>query len=272
MAGKNIQFSTGSLFTTWLLVAILILCLPPEHTGKAVFFFQKTCGPALEWSRKVQLSILPTPATEQTATQAEYDHLKKDFNNMHAELLQLHREYETLTQMRSDLPQPFSDNLQLARVAGSLGNLSHKIMINKGDDANIKAGQYVLSAGKNNIVGIVEETRGQLSRVRLLTDAGQKIPVQIRRVGVAKDIGGLMVGSGKTTCRISNIDVQRDVQVGDLVFARSHPGLLNTPVIIGEVSNAVPDEKHPLLWDITVKPVEDLTRLDTVAVIVVEDF
>ena len=271
MAGKHFQLSTGSLFLTWLIAAIVVLLLPASVTDKAPLSFYKVFMPVLGLGQKSKLAVTETQTNQDAITQAEYDKLWKNFQNTHAQLLQLHQEYELLSQIKSGLPQPFSE-LVLARVTNSVNSFSHEIIINKGEENGVKVGQYVLSAGQNNIVGIIDQTGKQLAKVRLLTDAGQKIPVQIIREGQSTGIGGLMLGDGKMGCKIANIQGARRVDVGDAVFARVHPGLLNAPVIIGTVSEVKPDEKHPLLWDISVKPVEDMSRLQDVAVIVVEDF
>lgn len=271
MAGRNFHLSTGSLFFTWLIAGIVILLLPPSVTGQAHFLFQKTFRPVLQLGRQIQLSAISKHSDNGEITQEEYDKLWKSYKNLHAQLLQLHEDYETLAEIRSALPTPFSE-LVLARVTGSVNSFSHKVIINKGTDAGVKPGQYVLSAGQNSIIGIVDETAKQLAKVLLLTDSKQKIPVQIRREGEMQDVGGLMVGDGKTGCRIANIKEKQGVKVGDAVFARVHPGLLNAPVVIGKVVEVRPDDKHPLLLDITVQPIEDMGRLNDVAVIVVEDF
>ena len=43
-------------------------------------------------------------------------------------------------------------------------------------------------------------------------------------------------------------------------------------MVIGEVSRVRPDDEHPLLWDITVKPIDDAYTQTVVAVIVPADF
>ena len=273
MAGRHFQLSTGSLFLTWLIAAVVILLLPSGVTDRGHLVFHRLFRPILESQHDLQLDVTGPGETAAGITQAQYNTLKKDFSDLHAQLLALHDEYEQVTRIRSGLPVIFKDALVPARVTGSGDSLSHEIIIDKGTDAAIAVGNYVLSAGKNSIVGIVAETGLHLSRVLLLTDARQKIAVQIQRPGETTDnIPGLMVGSGKLACTISNIETGRDVRVGDSVLGRSHPGLLNVPLVVGEVAAVRPDDKHPLLWDITVRPVDDLTRLDNVAVIIIEDF
>jgi hypothetical protein len=45
-------------------------------------------------------------------------------------------------------------------------------------------------------------------------------------------------------------------------------GFLETPKVIGEISEVKRDENTPLLWDITVSPIRDAGTLSDVAVIV----
>ncbi|MBC8378433.1 MAG: rod shape-determining protein MreC [Planctomycetes bacterium] len=271
MAGRNFHLSNGSLFFTWLIAGILFLILPQTLTSRINFLFQKTFSPLLQLGRQVQLHTFSADTGNQEAvSKAEYDNLRKKYQNMHAQLMQLHQDYETLSQIRSGLPQPFS-KLILARVANRVGGFSHEIIINKGHDAGLTKGQYVLSAGHNSIVGVVSDTAESLARVRLLTDSSQSIEIRIRREGTTMDIDWLMTGDGKDGCKISRIPKKNDIRVGDTVFAAARPGFLNVPVIIGEVVDVRPDEQHPLLWDIRVEPVENMKELDDIAVIVTEE-
>ena len=109
-----------------------------------------------------------------------------------------------------------------------------------------------------------------MSRVRLLTDANQQIEVRIRRDGTTVDIPAMMTGNGKDGCIISLVEREKDVRPGDAVYAAPRPGLLDTPVIIGQVTSVMPDEESPLLWKIFVQPTEIPATLKTVAVVVPE--
>ena len=272
MAGRNFHLSNGSLFFTWLIAGILFLILPQTLTSRINFLFHKTFSPLLQLGRQAQLNTFSTdPGHQEVVSKTEYDTLRKTYSNLHAQLMQLHQDYETLSQIRSGLPQPFS-RLILARVANRVGGFSHEIIINKGKDAGVKPGQYVLSAGHDSIVGVVSDTAESLARVRLLTDSSQSIEIRIRREGTDMDIDWLMTGDGKDGCRISRIPKKNNIRVGDTVFAAARPGLLNVPIIIGDVVDVRPDEQHPLLWDIRVEPVENMNQLDDIAVIAAEEF
>jgi cell shape-determining protein MreC len=271
MTGRHIHFSNASLFFSFLTAGLILLLLPQRVTSKISFLFYTTFEKVLRVGRDVQLDALRLhPGQEEAVSRSDYEKLWKSYKNLHAQQMVLHQNYESLSQLRTALPQLYS-GLALAQVTGTAGSYSHEIIINQGSTASIRPSQYVLSEQTNCIIGIVEETSEQAATVRLLTDSGQSIEVRICREGTDKDIGAMMFGSSQGMCRISMVDRQQDVREGDTVYAAARPGILEVPIVIGEVVSVQPDELHPLLWDITVLPAEDMTRLDKVAVIVADE-
>ena len=119
---------------------------------------------------------------------------------------------------------------------------------------------------------MILECSERYAKMRVLTDSQQSIEIRIVNEIEERDTPGLMVGDGKTACKIKMIKREKKIQSGDVVFAAARPGYLNIPVVVGEVSEVVPDDEEPLLWDITVHPAADMTRLNDVAVIVIQDF
>ena len=80
----------------------------------------------------------------------------------------------------------------------------------------------------------------------------------------------LMVVDGKDGCKIPLVSREYDVRVGDAVFAAPQQGLLDSPMVIGEVAAVKPDEKEPLLWDITIRPLFDRESLNRVGIVVMK--
>jgi cell shape-determining protein MreC len=268
MAGRHFHLSNGALFALLLCAGFVLLLLPRSLTQKINFLFRESFAPALRIGRQFQVknAAMPGP-NEQTVSREEHNKLWKNYKNLHAQLLKLQNNYETVTRIRSGLPR-FYGGLTVAEVTGAGTGLSHELLINKGAVDGIRPGSYVMSPGQNSIIGVVRETSEQMTRVRLLTDANQSIEIRIRRDGTEQDIGALMIGNGKRGCTVSMVERQKDVRAGDAVYAAARPGTLDIPMIIGEVSEVQPDEESPLLWKIAVQPAENAFTLKTVVVIV----
>jgi rod shape-determining protein MreC len=270
MAARNFHLSNASLLTSFFIFAVVLQFLPKEYTSPVNNMFFDLFNPLLKIGRDVQMDVVRLrPGQEDAVNRADYERLWKVYKNTHAQLLKLHEDYEQIANIRSALPRFFSGLVQ-AHVTSTPSSFSHEIIINKGTDSFVQTGQLVLSAQRNSVIGVVRETAEQMARVRLLTDSNQGIEVRIRREGSDKNIGAMMFGTGRITCKINMIEREQDIRAGDTVYAAPQPGKLDIPIVIGEIIDVQADELHPLLWDITVQPVEDMTRLDTVAVIVTD--
>jgi len=77
-----------------------------------------------------------------------------------------------------------------------------------------------------------------------------------------------MHGTGQNSAAIPNISIKHKVAKGDRVYARKKTGFLDSPIIIGTVSQCEPDNEKPLLWNITVQPACSLDDLMHVYVLV----
>lgn len=270
MAARHFHFSNASLLTSFIIFALVLQFVPDKYTSSINNMFVDMFNPLLKIGRDIQMdAVRLRPGQEEAVSRDDYERLWKVYKNLHAQLLDLHANYEEVTKIRSSLPQFFS-GMVLAHVTAAPGSFAHEVIINKGSNALIEPGQYVLSGQQNSIIGVVREAAEQMARVRLLTDENQSIEIRIRREGSDKDIGAMMFGTGKTLCKIGMIEREQDIRAGDTVYAAPQPGKLDIPIVIGEVIEVRPDDLHPLLWDITVQPVEDMTRIDSVAVIVTD--
>lgn len=251
-------------------IGVVLLLLPRSVTQKMNFLFAETFQPLIHIGRQFQLKNAAMPGQDELyVSREQHNKLWKDYKNLHAQLLVLQANYETLARIRSGLPN-FYSGLRLAEVTGQGSGLNQELLINKGAGDGVQPGNYVMSAEQNSLVGIVRETSDQMARVRLLTDANQSIEVRIRRDGTDLDVGALMFGNGKRACTIAMVEREKGVQTGDAVYAAAHPGQLDIPIILGQVSEVKPDEGSPLLLKIVVQPAENAFALKTVAIIVPE--
>ena len=272
MAGRNIHFSNASVFFSFLVAGLILFFLPRPLTSKASLFFHETFQPILQIGRQGRMDTGRLEANpEDVVSGSKYRQLWKDYKNLHAQLLILHEEYERLANIRSGLPQLSAEGLLMAKITGTSSNYSRELMINKGSDASVRPGQFVLSEQQDAVVGVVSESFETVARVRLITDTMQTLEIHIRRDGTDKDTRAMMIGNGTNTCSISMIDRQRDIREGDTVYAAAVPDKLNVPLVVGEITGVHPDDQHPLLWKITVRPAEDMSRLNNVAIIVADE-
>jgi len=272
MAGRNIHFSNASIFSSFLVAGLVLFFLPKSLTSKVSLFFHDTFQPVLQIGRagRMDTERLQTNS-EEFVNRSDYTRLWKSYKNLYAQLLSLHEEYERLSNIRSGLPQLSAEGLVLAKITGTVSNYSHELIINKGSEAFVRPGQFVLSEQKDAVVGVVSEVSEMAAKIRLITDTMQTLEVHIRRNGTDTDIRAMMIGNGTDTCSISMIDRQRDIREGDTIYAATVPDKLNIPLVVGEITRVRADDQHPLLWKITVRPAEDMSRLNNVAIIIADE-
>ena len=272
MAGRNIHFSNANIFFSFLVAGIVLFFVPNHLTSKASLIFHETFRSILQIGRDDRTDTKRShPDSKDVFTRDEYTQLWKSRNNLRAQLLILHEEYERMANIRSGLPQLSAEGLVLARITGTGSNYNRELVIDKGSEAFVRTGQFVLSEQNDAIIGTVSEVSETAAKVRLITDTMQTIKVHIRRDGTDTDIRAMMIGNGTDTCSISMIDRERDIRQGDTVYAAAVPGKLNVPLVVGEIISVRPDDQHPLLWKITVRPAEDMSHLNNVAVIVADE-
>ncbi len=139
----------------------------------------------------------------------------------------------------------------------SIDEIRSELIINRGADDGLVKGQFVLY--DNSIIGTISDVDGRSAKVRLFTDPSSKM---------AAKIGGsdsLMQGSGGNLARISM--AKHEAKVGSEVMAGKKAGFLDIPMIIGKVVRCE-HNAEPLLWDITVEPVSNIQKVESIHVII----
>ncbi len=271
MLHKQLNISRGTLFTTLLIVAIVFQIIPRAHTERLNNLFSKVFTPVLDVGPRGLDIFRPADDAEDSVSTSKYNELWKVCQNTKAELLEMQRKYKVLSDVRSELPKPVPP-LVLAKVgrsSSSIDGSGHTIRINAGTSSGIQTGQYVLDTSQTSVVGSISDVSETTATVRLLTDAGHIIMVGIRREGRDDYIERQMTGDGRDGCKIGLVPRKEyDVRVGDTVYASAKRGLLDTPIVIGEVALVKPDQNTPDLWDIRVRPIFEPARLTELAVIV----
>jgi len=147
-------------------------------------------------------------------------------------------------------------------ITASIGGARSELIVNRGENDGLSQGQFVL--GDNSIIGAISDVSSRTARVKLFTDPASKIAVRIGKLNIDR----LMQGSGNDSAKILLLSTKHKVNVGDQVLTRKKPGFLDAAMIIGTVARCRWDNQNPSLWDITVKPVCDIERLNSVTVII----
>ena len=269
MSRKPINVSRGTTFSVLLAFGLLLLLLPQSFTSRLNFLFAKIFSPVLSAGRASPANFSPSSSTEDFIGRGEYEELWKAYENLHADLMTLHSDYEKLANFRKGLPKP-GPGLVLSRVTNvAIGPFDRKLFIDKGSLDGLQSGEYVTCENRNSIIGTISELSESAATVRLLTDPRHKMEVGIWRTGKkAFIVKGQLEGSGKGLAKIPLISRDYDIRQGDIVYASAVAGRLETPRVIGEVFQIKEDDYEPLMWDITVKPITDYAMLTHVAVII----
>lgn len=263
MARNKIKLSSGVIFVVLLIGANVLLLLPQEHTKKINYFFVRITSPL------VNLIPRSLPEDDETVSKNEYNELLRSYENLQGRFQHVIEINNKVSGIRQRLPMPGP-----AIVIANISKMPHggqrsEIVINKGSFDKLRKGQYVLSAEDGSVIGVISELSKYMSRVKLLTDAKQHIVISIRREGVWL-INGQMNGNNQMQGKIPYIETSVDIRVNDSVFAELNPGYLETPLIIGTITEIKEDDRKPLLWDITVSPIDNVKSLTDVAVVVID--
>lgn len=200
--------------------------------------------------------------------------LKQDFSqkerqyqnyiiNLEEELRQKNETIHQLTGLRTRFRGLEGAKLVPADIiTSSVEGPRSELIINRGSEDGLGKGFFVI--GDNSVIGTITELAGRTAKVRLFSDAMSSAHVSIPGLG----INMLMQGSGGSTAKIKMVPVKYKIKTGDPVLVREKPGYLDISMISGVVQRCKRDVENAALWDITVRPVCDVTVLNSVAVIV----
>ena len=245
-----------------MLTGLILLFAPQNLTNDLQFAFARI----FRWPLTIGKNISLYARTRRSAPGVTFDKESQYQNyiaNLQEQLRQKHLEVIELSRLRGRFPVLENAGFIMADVyRSSVDEKRCELTINRGKDDGLAEGYYAL--GDNSIIGTISDVATRTARVKLFTDPASKIPVRIGNLNIDR----LMQGCGKDLAKIKLLLTKHKVRVGDKVLAQKKPGFLDASMIIGIVSNCKRDDRSPSLWDITVKPVCDLERLNTITVII----
>lgn len=245
-----------------MLGGFILLFSPLGITGKFQFAFARLFHWPLSASRQMPLSAKTEVPLKEDADRKESQY-QNYIANLEAELRQKNQTIQQLSGLRTRLRDLEGAKLVPADIIiSSASGLQSELIINRGKEDGLTNGMFVL--GNNSVIGTVSEMSARTAKVRLFSDASSTVQVNIPDV----EINMLMQGAGNNSAKIKMVPVKHQIKIGEPVLLRKKPGFLDSAMVVGEVQQCKRDNKNPALWDITVKPSCDITKLNNVAVII----
>ena len=145
------------------------------------------------------------------------------------------------------LSQPY--DLILADVIHDNSAIGHRtFIINRGEKDNIKKGMVVVSTDMN-LVGIIEDSANNFSRVRALTDADTNIAVRV----AGSEVYGFLTGNGSERPTLGFLsDPEFQLTNGIKLVTSNISGILPADIMVGTLTSKK---------DVQIVPVSRLSRV-----------
>ncbi|WP_413285736.1 rod shape-determining protein MreC [Vibrio sp. MA40-2] len=184
--------------------------------------------------------------------------LKREVLHLKSDLGLLSQYQEENKRLRKLLGSPFiRDEKKVVTevMAVDSSHYRHQVVIDKGHTDGVYVGQPVIN--ENGIVGQVTFVAAHNSRVLLLVDSSNSIPVQV----VRNDIRVIASGSGDLNAiYLEHISLSTDIQVGDLLVSSGLGGLYPEGYPVAYVSSVDNDNSRQFA-KIEASPVVAFDRL-----------
>lgn len=253
-----------------ILVGLFVVLLVLDSTGNldnVLGFLSDPITSVTEWTSDRTNPLVDTISgpRDLQAAQAEIEGLRARVEALERENEEL-REIEGEYQLLQDLFDRAREAPQFSRLTASViaydtSPLFRSIVLDKGSDDGVFVGMPIESA--RGLVGQVFRTTGSSAMVILISDNISSVPARLgdsRATGILRG-GGL---GGKMT--MDWIDLEAQVEAGELVFTSGLGGKFPQDMVIGRVLN-VEKQEADLFQQATIQPAVDFTALEVVFVI-----
>jgi len=259
MAWKHITVSRRMLFIWFMLAGFIILLSPQSLTNKFQFAFTRVFRWPLSIGRSISLSAAKREPLrdKDMVSRDEYQRLLNHVANITQQRDDAQLNFRKISRMHNIPAWERAGFVQADIITASVDKLKGNLIINRGKEDGLEKDLFVLA--DNSIIGTISDVDAHRARVRLFTD-----PASITTVRIGNS-DQLMKGCGNNQAKVKML--KDKVKIGTKIIASKIPGFLGTPMIIGEVVECVHNDQ-PLLWDITVEPVCNIQKIESVHVIV----
>lgn len=252
-----------SLFLVGVVVCPLLLgATSPQIVEQARTLVITLTHPFLEFQTQASLFI-----KTQIQSVVEWPKLRKENQALRSELRTLKAEVthlreagrenarlETLLKLKEDA----HPKARAARVIGrDPSHWSQFIVINKGTRDGVHKNTVLIHP--NGLIGKVMAVGRHSARAILLIDDQSRVSAMNQRT---RDVG-LIEGTGSFTLRMTYLDRQSDIQVGDVIVSSGLGGIYPKGIPIGKVELVGGEKNNPSLYAL-VKPFTPFSKLEEI--------
>jgi len=173
----------------------------------------------------------------------ENTQLKQEHDVYAAQLLKLQVLQTENEQLRKllDVSQQAQYPMQMAEIVYVDRDIfKRKVLIDKGSQKNIEAGQVVMD--QTGIIGQVTRVYPWMSEVTLITDRDHAVPVQLLRTGLR----AVVFGSGDiSNLSLRYMPISSDIQVDDVLVTSGIDGTYPPGIPVAKVTQIERDPAYP---------------------------
>jgi rod shape-determining protein MreC len=253
-----------------VLLGLSILLMALDSTGNlddTFAFLQNPMASLLQISSAPASALAERLAGPQDMTEARAEIAR--LQAMNEELLrevEVLREAEGELQLMQDLFRQAAQAPELRRVTAAVigrdpGLGVRSIIIDKGTDDGVQVGMPV--EGASGLVGQVFRVTDNLAQVVMITDSASSIPV---RLGSSRATGLLRGGGLGGSMTIEWVNLQHQIEVGEVVMTSGLGGKFPQDMVIGRVVDLDRSEAE-LFQRATVQAAADFEALELVFVV-----
>ncbi len=245
-----------------VLFPLLIGAISPQFVQNVRSFTTTVTGPLLELQNEVtsfcrkQVGYL----VEWPKLRRENEMLKTEIETLKSELLDLDETKHKISRLESllKLKQNFiKQGLAAQVIARDPSHWTQFIVINKGTRDGVRKNTVLING--DGLVGKVVVAGMYSSRAILLTDSEARASALNQRT---RDVG-LIEGNGSLSLKMSYLDRQSNIQVGDMVISSGLGGIYPKGIPIGKVETVGTDKNNLSLFA-SVKPFASFAKLEEV--------
>ncbi len=269
------NFFKSKFFIIALLFALALVIVSSVLSFMGVGFFVKDAIGVIASPISAVIDTISDAFDGFTMYFREYDNLKAENRILRDKLAELegqiyeaelYKEENEWLYNYLELKREHTDYslLSASVIRREAGNYMTVITLDKGTAHGVEVNMPVIT--NEGIVGYVSEVGLNFSKVLTIIETATSIGAYIERTGELGLVEGVYELNGSGYCRISYLPTNADIKVGDKIVSSGVGSIYPRGLIIGVVSEIVPDEFSRNLTAV-VKPSAALNNISDVMIL-----